>query len=177
MMKLFIPFAMAKNIYEIDVEFYKKFGIDTIVCDLDNTLDAYYQKEPSDKAIELVSKLKAEGFKFIIISNNTKERVKRYADKIECEFIHSARKPLKYRSKNFFKKNNIDPTKTICIGDQVFTDVAYANRMKFRCILCENLVEKDQFFTKFNKSIDRHFRKSIVKNKLARNWREMLWEN
>lgn len=173
MMKMFVPFALAKNIYEIDTSFYKNNGVDTIICDLDNTLDAFYQREPSENAINLINKLKEEGFKVIIISNNTKERVSKYAKKIGCEFIHSARKPLRYRSKHYFKKNNIDLTRAICIGDQVFTDVAYANRMGIRCILCDNLVEKDQFFTKFNKSLDRHFRKRILRDKLSRSRREM----
>lgn len=173
MMKMFIPFALAKNIYEIDSSFFKKNDVNTIICDLDNTLDAYYQKEPTEKAIELINRLKNDGFKVIIISNNTKDRVSKYAKKVDCEFIHSARKPLRYRSKSFFKKNNIDLNKTICIGDQVFTDVAYANRMGMRCILCDNLVEKDQFFTKFNKSLDRHFRKRILRDNLSRDWRKM----
>lgn len=173
MMKMFIPFALAKNIYEIDSSFFKKNDVNTIICDLDNTLDAYYQKEPTEKAIELINRLKNDGFKVIIISNNTKDRVSKYAKKVDCEFIHSARKPLRYRSKSFFKKSNIDLNKTICIGDQVFTDVAYANRMGMRCILCDNLVEKDQFFTKFNKSLDRHFRKRILRDNLSRDWRKM----
>lgn len=170
---MFIPFALAKNIYEIDSSFFKKNDVNTIICDLDNTLDAYYQKEPTEKAIELINRLKNDGFKVIIISNNTKDRVSKYAKKVDCEFIHSARKPLRYRSKSFFKKSNIDLNKTICIGDQVFTDVAYANRMGMRCILCDNLVEKDQFFTKFNKSLDRHFRKRILRDNLSRDWRKM----
>lgn len=173
MMKMFIPFALAKNIYEIDSSFFKKNDVNTIICDLDNTLDAYYQKEPTEKAIELINRLKNDGFKVIIISNNTKDRVSKYAKKVDCEFIHSARKPLRYRSKSFFKKSNIDLNKTICVGDQVFTDVAYANRMGMRCILCDNLVEKDQFFTKFNKSLDRHFRKRILRDNLSRDWRKM----
>ena len=170
---MFIPFALAKNIYEIDSSFFKKNDVNTIICDLDNTLDAYYQKEPTEKAIELINRLKNDGFKVIIISNNTKDRVSKYAKKVDCEFIHSARKPLRYRSKSFFKKSNIDLNKTICVGDQVFTDVAYANRMGMRCILCDNLVEKDQFFTKFNKSLDRHFRKRILRDNLSRDWRKM----
>ena len=170
---MFIPFALAKNIYEIDSSFFKKNDVNTIICDLDNTLDAYYQKEPTEKAIELINRLKNDGFKVIIISNNTKDRVSKYAKKVDCEFIYSARKPLRYRSKSFFKKSNIDLNKTICIGDQVFTDVAYANRMGMRCILCDNLVEKDQFFTKFNKSLDRHFRKRILRDNLSRDWRKM----
>ena len=68
---------------------------------------------------------------------------------------------------------NIDIKKAICIGDQVFTDVLFANRMKMKCILCNNLVEKDQFFTKINKFFDKHFRKRVLKKKLAKNWRDM----
>lgn len=173
MWKKFVPFALADNIYEIDPNFYKKFGIDTIICDLDNTLDAYYVLTPSLEATNLIKSLKDNGFRVIIISNNTNGRVEKYARDANCEFVSLARKPFRSKSRKFIKNNNIDIKKAICIGDQVFTDVLFANRMKMKCVLCNNLVEKDQFFTKINKFFDKYLRKRILKKKLAKNWRNM----
>ncbi len=173
MWKKFVPFALAENIYEIEPDFYKKYGIDTIICDLDNTLDAYYVLTPSNEATKLIKTLKDNGFRVIIISNNTNSRVEKYAKDINCEYVSLARKPFRAKSRKFIKHNNIDIKKAICIGDQVFTDVLFANRMKMKCILCNNLVEKDQFFTKINKFFDKHFRKRVLKKKLAKNWRDM----
>lgn len=173
MLKIFVPFALAKNIYEIDIDFFVKLGIKNVICDLDNTLAAYYEKEPSARTKELVENFKEKGINFIIISNNTKERVSKYTKKLACDYIYSARKPFRKRSRNYFKKNNIDLKDSIYIGDQVFTDVVFSNRIGLRCILCDNLVKKDQFFTKINKFFDKSFRNKIVKNGLSKSRRNI----
>lgn len=173
MWKKLIPFALADNIYEIEPWFYKKYGATTLICDLDNTLDAYYTMKPSKEAQELIKKLNDNGLRVIIISNNMSNRVKDYAKELGCEFVSSARKPFRYKSRKFIKKNHIDLNKTIYVGDQVFTDVLFANRIKIKCVLCNNLVEKDQFFTKINKFFDKYLRKIIIKKELAKNWRDM----
>ena len=173
MLKVFIPFALAKNVYEIDIDFYKKIGVDTMICDLDNTLEAFYTLHPSEKAVEFINKLKENNIRVIIISNNKKKRVEPYSKDLNCDFMYSTRKPLIYKGKKFIKKFNIIPEKTIYIGDQVFTDVVFANRLRVRSILCDNLVERDQFFTKFNKFFDKFFRKKMKKKKLVSNWEEI----
>lgn len=174
MLKVFIPFAFAKNVYEIGLDFYKKLNIDTIICDLDNTLEAFYTLHPSKKAYELIKKLKENGIRVIIISNNKRKRVEPYCKDLDCEFMYSTRKPLIFKGKKFIKKFDINPDKTLYIGDQVFTDVVFANRLRLKSVLCDNLVERDQFFTKFNKFFDKFFRKKMKKKKLVPTWEEIL---
>ena len=57
MRKLYIPYAHAKSIYDIDVSFFKKENVTTLLLDLDNTLDSYRQKVPTPKALELKENL------------------------------------------------------------------------------------------------------------------------
>lgn len=173
MLRCLIPYCLAKNVYEIDSNFYCKNNIKTIVFDLDNTLDAYYTLVPSPKAIELINSLKNDGFNVVIISNNTKPRVERYCKELDCKYIYGARKPFVLKAKRFFKKNRINPSECICIGDQVFTDVLFSSKVGMKCILCENLVVKDQFFTKINKFFDQYIRKRIIKKGLAKSWEDM----
>ena len=174
MLKIFLPFAFAKNVYEIDIDFYKKLGADTIICDLDNTLEAFYTPNPTEQALELIQKLKNSGLRVIIISNNRRKRVETYCKNLNCDFMYSTRKPLVYKGKKFMKKFNIVPEKTIYIGDQVFTDIVFANRLRLKSVLCDNLVERDQFFTKFNKFFDKFFRRKMKKKNLVPSWEEIL---
>ena len=174
MLKVLIPFALAKNVYDIDLEFYKELKIDTIICDLDNTLEAFYTLHPSERAYELIKKLNQIGIRVIIISNNKRKRVEPYCEDLNCDFMYSTRKPLIYKGKKFIKKFDINPEKTLYIGDQLFTDIVFANRLRIRSVLCDNLVERDQFFTKFNKFFDKFFRKKMKKKKLVPTWEELL---
>ena len=51
MFKKFIPFAHAENIYDIDVNFFKKLGLKYLLIDLDNTLDSYKASTPKQNVL------------------------------------------------------------------------------------------------------------------------------
>ena len=57
MNKLVIPTYYAKSLFEVDVLFFVKNNIHFIFTDLDNTLDSFKQKEPTEKVITLKEKL------------------------------------------------------------------------------------------------------------------------
>ena len=97
------PFAVSQNIYDIDVNFFVKNKIKYIFCDLDNTLDAYYSEIASDKAIDFKNKVQKKGIKLIVISNNTKKRVSKYAKSLNCDYLYSTREFSSKRS--IFHKN------------------------------------------------------------------------
>ena len=40
MLKIHIPYAHASSIFDIEMDFFKKEGIKTLLVDLDNTLDS-----------------------------------------------------------------------------------------------------------------------------------------
>ena len=172
MFKRFTPTFVAHNVYEISIDFFKKLNVECIICDLDNTLDAYYEKVPTEKAICFVNQLRENNIKLIITSNNTQARVENYAKALGCEFIYSCRKPLTFKFKKFFKQFIYSKNKCLIIGDQVFTDVLFANKLKIKSILCDNLVSKDQFFTKINKFFDKYIRRYLKKRNKLTSWRE-----
>ena len=173
MFKKYTPTAVAKNIYEIEPNFFIKNGIKTIFCDLDNTLDGYYEKEPTEQAINFYKSLRDNNIKLIIVSNNTKSRVEKYCKLLGCEFLYACAKPTTCKFKKYLKKYNYNLAECMIIGDQVFTDVLFANKLKIKSILCDNLVSKDQFFTKINKFFDKHVRNYLKKHNKLTNWREI----
>ena len=62
MNKLVIPTYYAKSLFEVDVLFFVKNNIHFIFTDLDNTLDSFKQKEPTEKVITLKEKLSYSNF-------------------------------------------------------------------------------------------------------------------
>ena len=173
MFKKFTPTYVARNVYEIDINKFEKLKVKCILCDLDNTLDAYYQKKPSPEALEFYKRLKEKNIELILTSNNTKSRVSKYAEELGVEYTYSCRKPLTGRVKKLLKTLNYSKSDYLIIGDQVFTDVLFANKLKIRSILCDNLVSKDQFFTKINKFFDKYIRRYLKKHNKLTNWREI----
>ena len=57
-MKRIVPFAYAINVYDIDIDFYKKINAKYIFLDLDNTLDTHVTEVPSERASNLITKMK-----------------------------------------------------------------------------------------------------------------------
>ncbi len=164
-------FVSAKSIYDIDINFYKKFNIKFLLLDLDNTLDSYKTKVPSEKTIELFKKLKENGITPIIISNNSGPRVSKYAECAGVMYLGKARKPFGKRLIKFLNEKNIDKNFCVFIGDQVITDMGVANRTNIKGILTDKIVNEDQWMTRFNRPFDRILKRRLLKKQRLINWR------
>ena len=178
-MKKFIPSFYSKNIFEINIDFFLKNNFKYILCDLDNTLDAYFNKKPSEFTKNFVKKIIDSGLDIIIVSNNSKKRVKNYCDgfdaqyKNKIKFVSRALKPYKFKVKKFLLLNNIPLNKCIMVGDQILTDIKFANNLKISSLLTEELENKNQFISLINKKIDKIIRRKLLKRNLLKNWRDI----
>ena len=172
MYKKFIPFAHAKSIYDIDIDFYKKLNLKYLLIDLDNTLDSYKSYHPNEQAINLFKSIRESGIVPIIISNNRGKRVKSYANDLGVLYLNSARKPLIFKINKFLKRHNIDKSDILLIGDQLLTDVLFANRANIRVILTDKIVKEDQFTTVFNRFLTKGIYKYHLKHGNFIDWRD-----
>lgn len=142
------------------------------MVDLDNTLDSYLCKKPSDRAIELIKNLKENGIDVIIISNNRHDRVQAYAEVLGVDFIWSTGKPFPFKINKFVKEHGLNKDNIMVVGDQLMTDVVAGKRAKIRTLLTEKLVKEDQPTTRINRIFDRPIRKRLNKKGLLVDWRE-----
>lgn len=165
------PFAHAKSIYEIDLDFFKKMGVEVLFIDLDNTLDSYKLYHPTDRARKLISDILAKGIRPVIVSNNSGKRVSTYANDLGVEFLNSCAKPFPHKINRFIKDNNLDRSKVMLVGDQMMTDVAAGNNAKIRVILTDKIVKEDQWTTHINRIFGRPIRKYQTKKGRMPDWR------
>ena len=160
-MKIY-PRLYCKNILEVTPEFLKQNNIKALILDVDNTL-LDFDLNLIDGLEDWGKTMKENEIKLIILSNSNKEKkVKMVADLLQIEYIKFAMKPLKRGFKMAQKKLEIPNENIAAIGDQIFTDVIGANRMKMFSILVKPLAEKDLWMTKVKRPIE----ELVIKNYL-----------
>jgi hypothetical protein len=149
------PNYYCKDVTKITVDYLKQNDIKGLILDIDNTLI-----DIDKKMLGGVEKWHEEivlaGIKTIILSNSNKEeKVSSVAKKLNIDYINFAQKPLK---KGFLKAQEklSMPAKNIAaVGDQIFTDVIGANRCNMFSILVEQVDERDFWYTKWKRPIEK----------------------
>ncbi len=139
----FYPNEYRKSTYYIDFKKYYEMGYRGILFDVDNTL-VPHGAPPDDRVRELFRQLKEIGFKTCLISNNKEERVKPFADELETKYICNAHKPSRKSYRKAFDLLETGREQTMFVGDQVFTDVYGANRVKMYTILVRPIHPKEE---------------------------------
>jgi len=136
-----------------------------LILDVDNTLIDYY-KNISEDTINWANNLKQNGIKMCILSNsNKKEKVKEVAGKLGLEYAYFGMKPLKRGFKKAKKMLSLENREIAAVGDQIFTDVVGANRMKMFSILVEPIEEKDIFVTLIKRPVENYIKKKYLEQK------------
>jgi uncharacterized protein len=163
LLKRFLPNEHVKSIHEIDPNTLKDKGIKGIITDLDNTLVPWDVKEATPEIVNWFKRMKDNGIKVTIISNNKEERVKMFSEPLGTPFVFSARKPLARAFKTAARQMDLAKEEIVVVGDQLLTDVLGGNSAGFYTILVVPIVQTDEKITQFNRKIERkimnYFRK------------------
>lgn len=156
MFKLFSSDFEYDSIYEIPIPTLKNKGIRGLLIDLDNTLAPWNDCNMAQEVIDWFNKLKAEGIKACILSNNTKtERVSVVAEALGIMFVSQAAKPSRRGYQMGIEALALPPAEIAVIGDQVFTDVFGGNRMGMITILVHPMCDQEYTGTKVLRFMER----------------------
>lgn len=162
---IFYPDDYFKNVTEITYKYLKEKQIKALILDVDNTL-IDYDRNLSPEIIKWVNELMKNNIKMFILSNsNKKDKVEEVAKKLGLEYIYFGMKPFKKGFKKAKGKLNLDNRNIAAVGDQIFTDVIGANRMKMYSILVEPIKEKDILVTLIKRPIENFIKKKYLKTK------------
>lgn len=161
------PNMYQKSIYDISYSKLKKLGIKCLVFDLDNTIALIDQNKITEDTKQLLLNIKKD-FQIVIISNNTKKRVKPYANTLQCDYISSASKPLSKGFRKICKQYHLSPKQMCMIGDQIVTDIFGGNRYGMFTILVDPLGKKDLKITSLNRFIERIILNQYEKRNIMR---------
>lgn len=151
MKKLFAPDYYIQSFENLAIERLQKQGVKVLVCDIDNTLVAHDEPYPSEQVIIFLNKVKQYGIQVVLVSNNVKERVERFAQTLDVRVYPFARKPLKGTYLRMMRDTGCKAHEIAVLGDQLLTDMLGANRVGFYTILTHPVAQKDLACTKINR--------------------------
>lgn len=124
------PNMYLNSITEITIEMLNKNNIKGLMLDLDNTI-IDFNRNLANGVKEWCDNLKKANIKICILSNTNKiDKVTKAAKELNLEYINFARKPFKTGFKKAQKLLKLETKNIAVVGDQIFTDVIGANRMR-----------------------------------------------
>lgn len=165
-MNIFRPHKILNTYKDFDIKMYREMGYNAILLDVDNTITPYHEKVPNKEGKAFVKSLKEAGFKVIVYSNNTNKRVSVIASSVECEYVCWAFKPLPFKSNYLIRKKGFKKSTTICMGDQLITDVLCGKLTGIYSIYVKPISDVDIFSTKINRFFERLIFKYILHEKV-----------
>ncbi len=155
MLKYLCPNQFVEDIYQINLRHLTEKGISGIIADLDNTLVPWNDNELFPEVLEWIKKVKENGFKVCIVSNNHSERGEDLAKALDVPAIWRAVKPRRGAFRRALKIMDLKPSKVAVVGDQVFTDILGGNRLGLHTILVHPLNKREFIGTRLVRQLEK----------------------
>lgn len=143
MFERFFPDESVSSTYDIDFQSLYEEGYRGILFDIDNTL-VEHGKGASEQALDLFCRLGEMGFQCCLISNNKKQRVSSFNEKIGAHMIFNAHKPRRKGYREAMEMMGTNKENTLFVGDQLFTDIWGAKRIGIRNILVKPINKNEE---------------------------------
>lgn len=160
MFKKFYPDIKFNSIKDITPDFFVGRGIKYALLDIDNTLVSYTSPLADDNAKAFLKMLSDCGVCYAFVSNNHKDRVENFAKEFDTVYVHDAAKPLLFGIKKAMRKIGAEKSKTVFIGDQIFTDVYAGKRAGLFTVMVDPIEAKETPFF----AVKRYFEKIVLKD-------------
>ncbi len=162
-MNFFKPTYFLDTVTDIDFDFLKKAEIKNLLIDIDDTLTVHDEAEINTQYRKWIDYMKSKNIKMVLVSNNFKNRVEKFAKKIKLPYVHFSLKPLPYGIKKSLESHMLSKDRTALIGDQIFTDILAANICGIKSILVNPLSEGKGKFLKVKRWAEKPLRKKFEK--------------
>lgn len=118
-------------------EIKRKYGIEGVILDVDETLRKNMKKIPESNK-EWLRKMKKE-LKIIVVSNGVDRNVQTYLNEQGIDYIGFASKPLKFNFLKACKRMKIKPEQVLVIGDSLWHDIYGGKRNNMTSVLVKNV--------------------------------------
>lgn len=158
---MFIPDFYFKSICDITPELLKEHGISFLLLDIDNTLTFDFDPELPLNVEIWLNTIKQNNITCAIVSNNGPERGKPIAEKCDLPLISSAHKPSTASFEQVKKMLGCTSENTAMIGDQLFTDIWYGNRLGMLTIFVEPMGGEKLLGVKIKRVLEKPFMRAV----------------
>jgi HAD superfamily phosphatase (TIGR01668 family) len=154
---MFQPDLEAATLADVSLEDLWNRGFRGLIIDLDNTVCGYHESTLAPGVREWVLAAKARGFALAMVSNNFRERVAAIGAQLDVPAVPNALKPLPQGFLLAMRHLQTPRSRTVVIGDQLFTDVLGAKLLGLHAVLTQPIVPKDFPLTRVLRLMERVF--------------------
>ena len=144
-----------QSVFHIPYKALLRRNIKGLIFDLDNTLTPFHEKLPPAKIIRLMNKLQELGFEVCLLTNNTTTRLNNFNGDMKLKGIANGLKPFTRGITKAMALMGTTKEETVIIGDQLLSDIWGGKNAGILTILVAPITEKDFFFVKFKRHIER----------------------
>ena len=134
MLEPFYPCEYVESVFDIDYPRLYGLGYRGIIFDIDNTL-VPHGADSTPQVDELLRAIMDLGFRVLLLSDNTPERIERFIRNIDVPYISDAGKPDPAPFLRAVEELGLEKQRVVCVGDQVFSDIRGANTAGIDSIL------------------------------------------
>ena len=152
---MFYPCFAFDRVSQISCEFLAENNISSLILDLDNTLTTHNNPNLPEDIANWLSQMRAGGIKLIILSNNSSERVRPFAEAVGLDFVAHGAKPLSKGLREAMARLGSSRQNSAIVGDQVFTDVLCGNLAGVRSVLLKPIEYESFLFFKLKRLIEK----------------------
>jgi len=167
MFKKLTPDLYVKSVYDIDLDALIRRGIKGIITDLDNTLVAWDDPLPNEQLLAWLREVQSRGVSVFIVSNNSQDRVQKFAEAFGVPAISKAIKPRRGALRTACERMGVELEQAALVGDQIFTDMLAGNRLGVYTILVVPVSNKEFIGTKIMRQIERFVLRQLKRRGLT----------
>ena len=164
----FFPDYTFDRVEDITPAVLARLGVRALALDTDNTLTGDGSQALSASVAAWLASLRAAGVPAVIVSNNSPARVRPFAAVCGLPYVAGAKKPLRRSLAAVRGALGAAPREIAVVGDQLFTDMAYARRCGMRALRVEPVGADVPPFVRFKRKLERPFLRAVRK----RRWRD-----
>jgi len=122
-----IPTIIVDRLTDLAPTLLRKYGIDFLMLDFDNTIVPYTTNEPTPEMEQWLQDMLASEIGICVVSNSKRDRVVKFCSARGIPCITHSRKPFQKGIRRCQAQFRLDMKRTAMVGDQIYTDVLGGN--------------------------------------------------
>jgi len=162
---LFRPIAYFDSLVQIPPADLAARGYRWLLLDVDNTITTWNNQNLSAEVEQWFAALPSAGLRACLLSNNSAARLQGLAARLQVDFYPKARKPLPFGYRRAVRQLGGEPSASLMLGDQLFTDILGASLAGLDSLLLKPISLAQEFRWTY---VNRRIEKLFIKNVLAR---------
>ncbi len=149
------PDAIVDAVTNVTLELLRGWKIQGVALDLDNTIVPWHTDKLEPGIAPWVTSVRAAGIRMCLLTNNYGPQAKSVARELDMPLVRGALKPLPAAFRRCLDELQTDASQSVCVGDQLFTDVLGAKLVGMRAVYVRPIAQRAFVTTRFLRWLER----------------------